>query len=202
MDPETKQETPQKPVVDPLAAMAMSEAEAKAIEDETYAETVTSNPTEEEPAKVEPEIAKDANALPDWVEFPAGFKIPPNKQLAFMMFRARWTDRPDKGDRWCLLWPLTDAEEKLAIKRTRGENGRMLAEFSKGMIRIADSKKVNWTGDFDPATEASPDRFWDEIGAKCRQMIQNFYLKTHQLDREEQADFFKNCLHVRTAKVG
>src|SRR5208282_2795505 len=104
-------------------------------------------------------IAKDDSTLPDWVSFPPGFKIPPGKEVSFLYFRAKWTDRPEKGDRWCMMWTLSDADEKLAIKRTRGEGGRALTELTKGTIRIVDGKRGDWTGTGDAESTYSVDRF-------------------------------------------
>lgn len=185
--------------------LTMTEQEAELLEEDTFAE-VGELSREERAVKdtdvPKANIAKDPNALPEWVTFPQGFRIPPGKEVAFLQFRAKWTDRPERGDRWCMLWPLSDADEKLAIKRTRGEGGRALSELSKGCIRVIDGKRADWTQAGDKDTTYAVDRFWDEIGGKCRQMITNIYLKTHSLTKEEQADFLENCCFIRKAVVG
>lgn len=136
--------------------------------------------------------------VPDWFTMPPGFVIPPHKEIIFLRFRAAWTDRPDKGERMCMLWPLSDADEKLALKRTRGEPARGLSELSKQLIRAVDGCRADWTGQPGPG---SVERFWDEIGSKCRQLIQNYYAKTHTLSNEEKYDFLGNCFVVKNATV-
>lgn len=206
----TQQEIPPSPKPqtfdEAFRALTMTEQEAALLEGDTFAEVGEDDPRDVRANKdTEPPtaaIAKDPNALPEWVSFPPGFRIPPGREVAFLMFRSKWTDRPEKGDRWCMLWSLSDADEKLAIKRTRGEAGRSLSELSKGCIRVIDGKRADWTQTGTPETSYSVDRFWDEIGPKCRQMISNHYIKTHSLSKEEQADFLESCLFIRKAVVG
>ncbi len=141
----------------------------------------------------------DPDSIPEWVTFPPNFKIPPGKTLGFIRFYGRWTERPEKGDRVCIVWPLSDADEKLAYKRTRGETARSLAELTKQMVRAIDGEKVTWSGN--PQDGAIVDRFWEDIGPRCRQMLQTYYLKTHSFSQEDQAEFFLHCLVSRTART-
>lgn len=151
-------------------------------------------------ARTEVELP-DPNAIPDWVEFPPGLKIPPGKELAFVRLKARWTDAPQKGDRSLILWPLSVNDEKLALQRTRGEQIRTLPELAKQTIRAVDGKRAGWGGEPE-STHYPVERLWEEIGPKCRPMIINHHLKTHALDDEEQADFFLNCVVVRSSVAG
>lgn len=137
----------------------------------------------------------DPNAIPEWVTLPEGIVLPKGRQLTFVRFRAAWTIRPEKGDRVCVLWPLTEADEKLALKRTRGEALRTIDELTKQIIRVIDGHKADWTG---TRTAGTVNMFWDEIGPKCRQQLKNIYAKTHTLDLAETTDFFINCVAVRT----
>lgn len=190
--------------------LQMTPEEAEELESVTFEranfnelkrEPVTSSSeAEEKTFAIEPEQTKetDPNALPAWLALPPDLKIPPDKQIGFMLFRSQWTDRPSKGDRQCLMWPLSDADEKFALKRTRGDMSRGISELAKQMIRAVDGKKIDWAKNSGKDLE----NFWDEIGAKCRQQIQNYYLKTHALTKDDQLDFFVNCLVVRTSKVG
>jgi hypothetical protein len=138
----------------------------------------------------------DENAVPTWAKIPPDLVFPKGKQVGFVLFRAEWTDRPDLGDRMILTWGLTDAEEKLAIKATRGESGRTLSESAKRTIRAIDGVRADWTGKVGPG---NVDRFWNEVGPKCRPLIINAYWKTHSLTQEETADFFVNCFTFRSA---
>jgi len=133
--------------------------------------------------------------IPEWAVIPPGMKLPEGRQITFLQFRAAWTDRPGKGDRQCILWNLTEADEKLALKRTRGDAIRTIDELSKQMIRVIDGQRTDWTGARSPASAVV---FWEEIGGKLRQQIKNLYVKTHSLTVEESVDFFTNCIAVRT----
>ena len=133
---------------------------------------------------------------PSWFRVPEGFAPPAGRQLTFLLFRGAWTDSPGKGDRTCILWNLTEADEKLALKRTRGEAMRTLDELAKQCVRVVDGHAADWTGKQGPG---SVERWWREVGSKCRQQVKNHYVKTHTLDASETADFFTNCVAVRTA---
>jgi hypothetical protein len=190
---------------DVFKKMTMTPEEEAQLEAETFEQADFKKAREDEaegdksPLEKKADDPGDPDAIPGWVTFPPQFKMPAGKSIAFMQFRAAWTDRPEKGDRQCILWPLSDADEKLALKRTRGESARTLSELAKQMIKAIDGVKADWTGKAGPG---NVERFWDEVGSKCRQQIQNFYLKTHSLTAEEQADFFLSCLCVRTSVAG
>jgi len=182
------------------AFAVMSDIEAKALEDDTFtqAEELGAPPKKEDGEKKPSPLEEvGSKPIPDFVTFPSGFRVPPGKEVIVMVFRAKWTDRPERGDRWCLLWSLSDADEKLALKRTRGESARSIGELAKQSIRLIDGKRADWTKTL--AEGYDVDRFWDEIGAKCRQRVVDFYLKMHSLKAEELTDFFENCLFVRKA---
>jgi hypothetical protein len=171
-----------------------SEAEARAV-------GVDLDPQEAHPleAAAEANANRDENVqIPPWFVAPAGFNLPVGKEVAFMRFRASWTDKPDLGDRQCVLWPLTVGDEKLALDRTMGKSSRALGELAQQSIRVIDGKRADWAGLWakNPDTYTPVLRFWDEIGAKCRQMIVNWYHKSHALDSKELAEFFLQCFVV------
>lgn len=183
-----------------LQQAAMSPEEEQAQEATMLAEIAKLDAEQKKEATDKLPVAEenaDPNALPDWVEFPSAFRIPAGKTIAFMRFRAEWTDAPAKGDRWCALWPITDAEQKLAFKRARGDQLRLFSEFAKQTIRLIDGKAPDWTGNHPGAPTV--DRFWADIGEKCRVEIQNYYAKTHSLSGAERDDFLKHCFVTRTA---
>ena len=139
---------------------------------------------------------QDPNVLPDWVVMPPDLTIPPGRTVGFLRFRAPWTDCPEKGDRQCIVWNLSDMDERIAIKRTTmGDSMQLAGELSKQMIRAIDGVKVNWAAVKGPGCI---DEFWKEIGSKCRQMVIRWYTQNHSLTDTEQADFFENCAVVRT----
>lgn len=142
---------------------------------------------------------KTVKGVPGWCPVPAGFTVPKGKRPVFMRFRAEWTDDPSLGDRTCVAWTLSVNDERLANKRAIALGQETaLAELSKQMVRVIDGNTIDWTG---AVPGADLDRFWDKIGAKCRQLIINTYLQTHNLDEKERADFFANCIEVMEGVV-
>lgn len=139
--------------------------------------------------------ARDPNAIPDWAIIPANAKLPDGRQVIFVRLRAGWTDTPHKGDRQCIMWNLTEADEKLALRRTRGDSLRTIDELTKQAIRIVDGQKADWTGKVGPG---SVNRFWNDVGTKCRQQLKNMYVKAHALEPSEIVDFFSTCVVVRS----
>jgi hypothetical protein len=148
----------------------------------------------EEPMTLD-DVDSSDKAIPEWVVIPGDLKVPPGRQLMFVRFRAAWTDNPSKGDRHCIMWNLTEGDEKLALKRTRGDSYRTIDELTKQSIRAIDGVRADWIS---PTAVGSVSAFWTEIGGKCRQQLKNFYVKTHTLSTEETVDFFTNCIDVRT----
>jgi hypothetical protein len=144
----------------------------------------------------EPEVPSQSagEGIPDWCAVPEGWAPPKGRQVWFLLLRASWTDVPNKGDRTLVLWTLTEADEKLALKRTRGESLRTIDELTKQIIRVVDGKRVDWAQGKACAAEV----VWNEIGTKLRQELKNFYVKTHTLTMEERTDFLSNCVAVRT----
>lgn len=149
--------------------------------------------------KLDKKIASSVEGLPDFASLPEGFVIPPGKRCGWMKIRAEWTDAPELGDRWCMMWPVSEAEEKIAYKRSQGDQMKAMAELTKASIRVIDGVRVDRTGATGPG---NVHMFWAQMGTKMRQMMQNYYLKTHTLSQEEQQDFFANCFVVTTAVAG
>lgn len=146
----------------------------------------------------EDEIVPEVTTIPEWVKLPPDAKLPEGRHVVYVLFRPEMTDTPKKGERQCVMWNLTEADEKLAIKRTRGDGIRMIDELTKQMIRVVDGVKADWTGVTGPG---SVTQFWDDIGGKCRQQLKNIYSKNHTFSAEEAIDFFTNCIAVRTAGI-
>lgn len=152
----------------------------------------------------EPEIAgvdgpeEEANAQPDWAIIPKGVKPPrKGKSIAFMRFPAEWTTDPSKGDRWCACWEIGETEERLAYGRARGDMHRSMSELAKATIRVVDGHKADWSG---VGKAGSVSEFWTGIGAKGRQMIRNYYVRTHTVSTREQDAFFSQ--HFALVTVG
>lgn len=138
----------------------------------------------------------DPSTIPAWVKVPADLAFPPHGVTwTAMRFLAEWTDRPQLGDRQCIVWNLSYGDEKFARRRARGDAEAMMDEQAKQMIRAIDGKRCNYGLPTDPA---SPDLFWEEIGKKCRLLVLNYFMKVHTLEAAERLHFFANCLVVRT----
>lgn len=150
----------------------------------------------EEVAAMESGTPVRDKSMPDWVVIPRDLKIPHGKQLSFIKFKAEWTDTAHKGDRHIIIWPLSVSDEQMAIKRSHGDDIRAGNELPKQMIRAIDGHKADWTGMPGPG---SVDLFWDEIGAKCRRELKNWFGKTHILNDKENEDFFSSCVVIRSA---
>jgi len=132
---------------------------------------------------------------PDWAGFPKGVTPPKGANVIFARFRAEWTATPNKGDRFCACWPLTDSEEMVALNRSNNSGDRAVMELSKQMVRVIDGHAVDWSA---PVGPGSIDAWWTEIGPKCRNMLTRLYTQTHVMDVQERIDFFANCVEVRT----
>lgn len=163
---------------------------------------------------------EDDGPIPSWAQpwLPAGLKIPASRQPKFLRFKSAWTDAPQKGvpsmwpknpsdakgdqeehlTRVLMLWEISDAEERLALKAAAQDRTRLMAEYAKHMIRSVDGMAVDWTMAWAKGASDlySPDRLWTELGAKCRQPVVNLYLKLHSLSDAEMADFLLNGLGV------
>jgi hypothetical protein len=142
--------------------------------------------------EAEEEASTDAPAageIPPWASIPPGVKMPPpGASVAFLRIKAAWTMNPAKGDRWCMCAAIGETEEKLAYSRSRGDQIRSIQELSKATIRVVDGFKADWSGV--ASKKGSVSEFWSAIGAKGRQMVRNYYVRTHTVSEEEALDFF------------
>jgi hypothetical protein len=138
---------------------------------------------------------EEADAIPPWATIPPNFNPPKGVQVIFMLFKAEWTANPRKGNRQAIAWPVTVMEEKNALSRARGDVLRSIDELSKAMVKYIDGVPVDWTG---ANREGNIDQWWNEVGPKCRNILHRIYTQTHNLSDDEHADFFENCIAVRT----
>ena len=146
--------------------------------------------------------APDPNAIPAWVKLPDDAPLPSVPDICFMRFRAKWTRTPSLGDRVVVLWPLSWEEEKLATRRAGGDSVFIPTYQALQCIRFIDGMKADWTGRSRPGVSYEVMKFNNEIGKKCRHMIENYYARVHMLDNEELSDFFVNGFALRTGVVG
>jgi len=139
--------------------------------------------------------------LPPWAKVPADtaerpWKFPRNVQVIAIRFPARLTRAPEKGDRTCLLWEISDGEERVALMRAVKDPNRAQTELAKQMIRAVDEHPADWSGLSSPG---SVEVFWREIGAKCRTLIVHVYNQLHLMTQAETDDFLENCVAVVSA---
>lgn len=155
---------------------------------------------EDQADEAEELAVKPADAAPpSWVIMPPNLKMPDGRLITYVRFRASMTDTPNKGERQAILWNLSVADEKYALKRTRGEHLFTMDELTKQMVRAVDGSMADWTGGLGKGNVGN---WFDEIGGKCRQQLKNIYAKAHSLTPEEALDFFTDCLAVRTYQAG
>ena len=142
-------------------------------------------------------------AIPEWAKIPetqadgkTPFRFPPGRSIGFLRFKAKMTDTPKLGDRSLILWNLSTADERLALKRTRGESGLAIPELARQMVRAIDGHVVDWTGHMGPG---NVNALFDQIGYACRQTMSSMFLKMHTMTDEQRIDFFVSCFVVTTA---
>jgi hypothetical protein len=159
----------------------------------TPANETADEPKEEE--KIYTTLLPDGKTggAPLWAKIPKGMKFPRARQAIFIRFEAKWTDSPQRGERQCICWGLTDVDEKFAISRAMGDPNRAAAELTKQMIRAIDGVEVDW--DIKPGT-ININQWWREIGGRCRQMLIRIYTQLHTLTDEERQRFFEECISV------
>lgn len=136
-----------------------------------------------------------AGGKPPWAKCPVGMKFPRGRQVAFLKLLPQWTDAPHKGERQCIIWGLTDIDEKLAFGRSMGDVNRAMGELTKQMIRAIDGVVVDWSGN--PGV-GNIDLWWREIGGKCRQILTRVYTQMNVLSEDDRKHFFESCIEVRT----
>lgn len=175
-------------------AKALEEAE-KAKEEEAKKQQAT--------AELVLPVAKP-DGPPEWAVIPDALKVPKGRQLIFIRFPAKWTDTPERGIeiggfeglwRFCICWVCSANDKRIAVERARS-NKSVPDEMCKQMIRSVDGLVADWTG---KSTPGSVEKWYNEIGEKCRNELFRVFLKLHQLDEGERKTFFESCIEVRTA---
>jgi len=161
-------------------------------------ETVTPVERDEDQEDAEFAVEKaDGDAPPDWAIMPNGLIIPRGKEIYFIKIPAEWTDRPNEGDRQCIAWNLTVADEDIALKRTRGEQTRVVRECTMMMVRAIDGQKADWTNLNGPGNIR---KWFDAIGPRGRLLVQNVYARTHSIDEDVASRFFADCFASMSSK--
>ena len=197
---------------EPVTAEDLKKIGAKGANPQTFEEVAKQVAQEQAKADEKQDEGLDPNddefsPLPEWaLPLPPEVVLPKARQIYVMRFRAKLTDTPKLGDRYCILWGLSEADEKLALKRTRGDSSMTMNEMSKQMIRVlgfirtsadgkerAEGEAPEWT-----SGASNLNSFWNAIGGKYRPQVKNAYMKMHTMEPGEIVDFFTNCVAVRT----
>lgn len=182
------------------AKETLTPEEERALEDPTApmptetAEAVEEEHGDEDPP--EPDADVDNGAPPAWAKIPKGFAFPKDgRQVFFFKFPVEHLALKTKGERQAILWPLSLADERQAMARTRGNSQRVASEYAMQMIRVIDGVVVDTTGR-NPGY--SREKFFDEIGGQYRTMLENVWSRQHNLTVEEQVDFFLHSVAIRS----
>lgn len=134
----------------------------------------------------------------DWQQaaIPRDLRIMRGEEVTILRFKAddcKPTAR-HKGDRTCVLFPLSVADERIARQRMFGDSTRGLEEMAKMMVRAIDGHVVK------PSDPSEVENFWEDIGPRHRNMLVGIYQRTHNFDAEERLLFFADCVAVRMAR--
>jgi hypothetical protein len=165
---------------------------------ESERELLDAEETQTEKAEVKAQAVKRLGDLKEeWQEnaIPSDLIIPRGEEVSILQFKAEHCKgiAKDKGNRSCVLWPLSVTDERVARQRMFGDATRGLEEMAKAMIRAIDGKTIK------PEEYPLVEKFWDEIGPRHRSMLVGWYQKTHNFDDGERLSFFVDCVAVRTA---
>lgn len=147
-----------------------------------------------------------SNEAPSWalVPPPASLAMPPGRRIWYLRFPSMFTDRPDKGHelagmpglwRQCLVWGLSPGDESIAIDRAMGDSNRLDIELVKQSIRAIDGHVVDQTGN--QSAGGSIDRFWVDLGQRCRNEVKLHYARMSTLTKEQRLLFFVSCVEQR-----
>jgi hypothetical protein len=149
----------------------------------------------------------DVSGAPEWALVPQSLIMPAGWVVWFLKIPSKDTNAPRKGSllapphddgqlyRQCILWNLTEADEKRASRRAAGNAHRIIDEMAKAMIRVIDGQIASFQVTAGPTSVGA---WWDEIGGKYRHVLKSIYLRTHTLDEKENTNFFLHCVAPRT----
>jgi hypothetical protein len=133
--------------------------------------------------------------IPEWAKIPEGLVFPKNKQVMFMRFRANMTDTPLKGERQAIVWSNNIGDQRVAIMRSDRDPNKMQDQMTKQTIRAVDGVLIDQSGEV--LVTGNVDIWWDEIGPKCRNILDKLFMQLHFAQPAEAKDFFENCVAVR-----
>lgn len=149
---------------------------------------------------------------PEWAKgagFPSGIAV------YFALLPVAWMRRcepgvgtdvtfPMPGDgearphrcRQVIYWELSLGDQQAAYKRAMGDVNLATEYLARGMIRAVDGRPVV-TGN--PVHPDSIERFWADIGPRCRSLLMRQYSILHNFQEAELLTFFAYLLAPRRA---
>lgn len=133
-------------------------------------------------ARVIPEFAR--GKVPKDLVFPRGI------DAFFIKVPGAITHARHKGDRVCIIWELSEGDEKLAYGRSLNDPSRAVAELSKQMVRAFDGHRADWSG----TGPGNIDQFWREIGPKGRNLMQMLHSRINVMGMDDMRDFFASSI--------
>lgn len=133
-----------------------------------------------------------SSGAPAWAIVPADLTFPRGRVVYFLRFEPQWTDNPKAGIRQCIFWSMSVGDKKLALQRSMGDAQRAADEMIKSCIRSFDGKKVD-------LSNAELDVWWNEIGEKCRGLLQRVFAQATFLKPQELQHFLANCIEARSS---
>lgn len=132
--------------------------------------------------------------VPQWALIPDDpFRFPKGRKVVFIRMRAYLTDVPGKGERQCILWPLSVGDVEFAASRSHGNAARFEQELAKQSIRAIDGKAVDWTVE---SIGTSANVFWREIGQAYRVQIVRLNNMLNSMNPKETVDFLEHCVSL------
>lgn len=180
------------------AAAAIAEGEPKTREEHAEKEGRLLSEVLAEQAEQDKKKANlPTNRIPGWCKLPeAGvdgspFRFPRGRKLLCLRFRAYLTDVPGRGERSCIIWPLSVGDVRFAADRSQGNSARFNDELVKQGIRVIDGQAVDWTTGGVPN---NPEQFWSEIGFAYRTQLTRLSNQLNTFNSEELRDFLENCV--------
>lgn len=186
------------------AVSAIAEA-INAATGEEAAEPGPETPVASEPAKPrrlnveEPRFDFKNNTVPEWATLPevaadgSPFRFPKGRKVFFLRFRAALTDVPGRGERQCIVWPLSVGDMEFARSRAQGDRLKFADQMTKQCIRAIDGKPVDWTTG---GVANNPEQFWAELGQGYRNLVQTLITQINILNAEETRDFLESCVSL------
>jgi hypothetical protein len=132
----------------------------------------------------------------DAFTLPAGLKPAKGTVVIEYTFWPALHGDEKRGDIKAVIWELSFREDKLAMKRGRGEMADSVYQLLRMSIRAVDGDPVDWTDG--GKADVMLDRLLEDIGQKGRALLLEAY-KRMSIPTEEESEAFFGRARVGTA---